>query len=88
MKTILSLVALLPVVFAQSINDTYLAGLGKALNDSGLIQLATVAADIANTTAGARLLSILPTENFTVFAPDDAACMYFHAPPSEQIHRF
>jgi uncharacterized surface protein with fasciclin (FAS1) repeats len=73
MKIILGLAALLPVAFTQSINETYLGGLAQTLNNSGLIQLATVASGIINTTAGARLLALLPTENFTVFAPDDAA---------------
>lgn len=76
MKVIFGIAALLPTIFAQSVNETYLAGLGKALNDSGLTQLSTIAAGISNTTVGARLLTILPTKNFTVFAPDDDACKY------------
>lgn len=76
MKIVLGIAALLPVVLAQNINETYFAGLGKALNDSGLTQLSTIAAGIGNTTVGASLLAILPTENFTIFAPEDAACKH------------
>lgn len=76
MRIILGIAAFLHVVLAQSINETYLAGLGKALNDSGLIELSTIAVGISDTTDGARLLNILPTKNFTIFAPDDDACRY------------
>jgi hypothetical protein len=74
--TLLSLTALVHMAFAQAPNSTYLTGLGQALNASGLTQLAAVAAGINNTAIGQRLLSALPTKNWTIFAPNDTACTF------------
>jgi len=64
------------MAFAQAQNSTYLTGLSQALNASGLTQLAAVAAGINNTAIGQRLLSALPTKNWTIFAPNDTACTF------------
>ena len=73
--TLLSFTALVPIniAFAQTINATYLTGLGQALSAAGLNQLAVVAAAINGTAIGQQLLVDLPTRNWTIFAPDDAA---------------
>jgi len=67
---------LLHMAFAQAQNTTYLTGLAQVLNNSGLTQLATVAAGVNSTTFGQQLLDALPTKNWTIFAPDDAACRF------------
>jgi hypothetical protein len=69
------------MAFAQAPNSTYLTGLSQALNASGLTQLASVAAGINNTAIGQRLLSALPTKNWTIFAPNDTACTFAYFTP-------
>jgi hypothetical protein len=75
-STLLALTALIPVAFGQAPNATYLTGLAQALNASGLTQLATGVSGINNTALGQRLLAALPNKNWTVFAPNDAACAF------------
>jgi uncharacterized surface protein with fasciclin (FAS1) repeats len=59
---------------AQSVNQTYVAGLINALNGLGLTSLVTVATKVAGTPQGQQLLAGLSTGTpFTVFAPTNVA---------------
>ena len=80
-STLLGFTALIPVAFGQAQNATYLTGLAQTLNASGLTQLATGVSGINNTALGQRLLAALPTKNWTVFAPNDAACAFASITP-------
>lgn len=88
LTSILGLTAMVPMAFAQSPNPAFLTGLGQALNTSGLTHLAAAVASINSTAFGQQLLANLPTRNWTIFAPSDAAFKAVAANVSSDANSF
>ena len=57
-------------------NSTYLTGLVQTLNNAGLTSLANAVGFVNSTGTGNQLLAALSNQgnNYTIFAPNDAAC--------------
>jgi uncharacterized surface protein with fasciclin (FAS1) repeats len=67
--------AILPCVYAQSINTTFVNAFSQALHGAGLNTFANAVNQINSTTVGQNVLAQLSTgKNFTVFVPTDVAC--------------
>jgi len=75
MRSVLLAPLLVAPVLAQTVNQTVLTQLAGALTSAGLTSLASIAAQIANTTVGSQLLASITntTANLTIFAPSNAA---------------